>query len=247
MVRNFTMENLLDNSHSTFEDIRGNYVKIRGNIERVMKDAGRTDPVRLMAVTKTVSPDRINFAVELGIDLLGENRVQEYLDKRESYSPAEVHFIGALQTNKVKYIIDKVSMIHSVDSRRLAEEINRRAAQHGIVMDILAEVNIGGEETKSGISAAEVLDFCGGLAELPNIRLRGLMTIPPPGCSEDCFARMQKLFESVKALPWYKDKGQIDTLSMGMSSDYETAVKYGATIIRIGSGLFGYRQGKNPT
>ncbi|MDE7400278.1 MAG: YggS family pyridoxal phosphate-dependent enzyme [Oscillospiraceae bacterium] len=240
------MENLLDNSHSTFEDIRGNYVKIRGNIERAMTDAGRTDSVRLMAVTKTVSPDRINYAVELGVDLLGENRVQEYLDKRESYSPAEVHFIGALQTNKVKYIIDKVSMIHSVDSRHLAEEINRRAAQHGIVMDILAEVNIGEEETKSGISAAEVLDFCGGLAELSNIKLRGLMAIPPPGCSEDCFAHMQKLFESVKTLSQYKDKGQIDTLSMGMSSDYETAVKYGATIIRIGSGLFGYRRSKNP-
>ena len=241
------MEKLLDNSHSTFEDIRGNYTKIRENIERAMTDAGRTDTVRLMAVTKTVDPNRINYAVELGIDLLGETRVQEYLDKRESYSPAEVHFIGALQTNKVKYIIDKVSMIHSADSRHLAEEINRRAAQHGIVMDILAEVNIGGEDTKSGISPTEVEDFCGGLAELPNIRLRGLMTIPPPGCSEDCFARMQRLFESVKALPQYQDKEQIDTLSMGMSSDYETAVKYGATIIRIGSGLFGYRQGKIPT
>lgn len=240
------MEKLLDNSHSTFEDIRGNYTNIRENIERAMTDARRTDKVRLMAVTKTVSPDRINYAVELGIDLLGENRVQEYLDKRESYSPAEVHFIGALQTNKVKYIIDKVSMIHSVDSRHLAEEINRRAAQHGIVMDILAEVNIGGEKTKSGVSAAEVEDFCGGLAELSNIKLRGLMTIPPPGCSEDCFARMRRLFESVKALSQYKNNGQIDTLSMGMSSDYETAVKYGATIVRIGSGLFGYRQSRNP-
>lgn len=240
------MEKLLDNSHSTFEDIRGNYVKIRENIERVMAEAGRDDSVRLMAVTKTVSPDRVNYAVELGIDLLGENRVQEYLDKRESYSAAEVHFIGALQTNKVKYIIDKVSMIHSVDSLHLAEEINRRAAQHGIVMDILAEVNIGGEETKSGVSAAEVLDFCGGLAKLPNIRLRGLMAIPPPGCSEDCFKHMKSLFESVKEMHQYKDKGQIDTLSMGMSADYETAVKYGATIVRIGSGLFGYRQGKNP-
>lgn len=240
------MEKLLDNSHSTFEDIRGNYTKIRENIERAMTDVGRVDSVRLMAVTKTVSPDRINYTVKLGIDLLGENRVQEYLDKRESYLPAEVHFIGALQTNKVKYIIDKVSMIHSVDSRHLAEEINRRAAQHGIVMDILAEVNIGGEETKSGVSTAEVLDFCVGLAELSNIRLRGLMAIPPPGCSEGCFEQMKNLFESVKGLPQYRDKGQIDTLSMGMSSDYETAVKYGATIVRIGSGLFGYRQGKSP-
>lgn len=241
------MGKLLDNSRSTFEDIRENYVKIQENIGRAMTNAHRTDSVRLMAVTKTVSPDRVNCAIGLGIDLLGENRVQEYLEKRESYSTAEVHFIGALQTNKVKYIIDKVSMIHSVDSRHLAEEINRRAAGHGIVMDILAEVNIGGEETKSGVSAGEVLDFCGALAELENIRLRGLMTIPPPGCSEECFARMRELFESVKSLPEYKGKGLVDTLSMGMSADYETAVKYGATIIRIGSGLFGYRQSKIPT
>lgn len=230
------LEKLLSNEQTGFEDIRENYARICENIDRAMKQAGRGDRVRLMAVTKTVSPDRINCAIGLGIDLLGENRVQEFLDKRESYSPAEVHFIGTLQTNKVKYIIDKVSMIHSVDSLRLAEEINRRAGQHGMIMDILAEINIGGEESKSGISPQTARDFCERISELENVRLRGLMTIPPPDCGERCFAEMQELFGSIKSSEFF------DTLSMGMSGDYETAIKYGATIIRIGSGLFGYRK-----
>lgn len=231
-------EELLSNEQTGFEDIRENYARICENMQNAMARAGRSDRVRLMAVTKTVSPDRINCAVGLGIDLLGENRVQEFLDKRESYSPAEIHFIGSLQTNKVKYIIDKVSMIHSVDSLRLAEEINRRAGQHGLVMDILAEVNIGGEESKSGVSPQELMDFCLRLNALENVRLRGLMTIPPPGCGEGRFAEMQGLFAEIRS----GAGDSFDTLSMGMSGDYEAAIKYGATIIRIGSGLFGYRK-----
>ncbi len=234
-------EKLLSNTQTSCADIEENYAQIRANIDRAMREAGRTDSVRLMAVTKTVSPDRINHAIGLGIDLLGENRVQEYLDKRESYAPAEVHFIGGLQTNKVKYIIDKVSMIHSVDSMRLAQEIDRRAAQHGLVMDILAEINIGGEESKGGIPPKEAKAFCEQISGLANVRLRGLMTIPPPGCGERCFAEMQQLFTELKSLP-QKEKAAFDTLSMGMSGDYETAVKYGATIIRVGSALFGYRK-----
>lgn len=233
------MEKLLSNSETSFEDIRENYARISMNISEAMCAAGRTDKVRVMAVTKTVSPERINFAVGLGIDLLGENRVQEFMEKRESYSPVEIHFIGGLQTNKVKYIIDKVSMIHSVDSLHLAEEISRRAQQHGLVMDILAEINIGGEDTKGGISPKETEEFCRRVSELEGVRLRGLMTIPPPGCGEKCFSDMQELFgrmqSEMKELPF-------DTLSMGMSGDYATAVKYGATIVRIGSGLFGYRK-----
>lgn len=232
------MEKLSSNTQTTFEDIRENYLRICDDIA----GSGRSD-VRLMAVTKTVAPERINYAIELGVSLLGENRVQEYLDKRESYKPAEIHFIGGLQTNKVKYIIDKVSMIHSVDSLHLAEEINRRAGQHGIVMDILTEINIGEEETKGGISAKDASEFCGRVAEFPNIRLRGLMTIPPAGCSESVFAKMQELFESLKSeIPHHRDNAGFDTLSMGMSGDYKAAIKYGATIIRIGSGLFGYRK-----
>ena len=169
-------EKLLSNTQTSFDDIKESYARICENIEKAKTAAGRTDDVRLMAVTKTVDPERINYAVGLGIDLLGENRVQEFLDKRESYSPAEVHFIGGLQTNKVKYIIDKVSMIHSVDSVHLAEEISRRAGQHGLDMDILAEINIGGEETKGGITPESAAEFCAQIGELPHIRLRGLMT-----------------------------------------------------------------------
>lgn len=227
----------MDNTQTSFEDVRQNLLEIFEKIESAKARAGRTDKVRVMAVTKTVSPDKINFAVEQGIDLLGENRVQEFLDKWEQYSPAEVHFIGGLQTNKVKYIIDKVSMIHSVDNMRLAEEIDRRAAQHGIVMDILAEINIGGEDTKGGVLPEKAREFCEGLCTLEHVRLRGLMTIPPPCCGEEVFAKMQELFCGLGSS--YKE---FDTLSMGMSGDYETAVKFGATIVRIGSALFGQRK-----
>lgn len=238
------MEKLLSNTQTGFGDIKESYERICADIKKAMAEAGRTDEVKLMAVTKTVTPERINCAVDLGIDLLGENRVQEFLDKRDSYKPAEVHFIGGLQTNKVKYIIDKVTMIHSVDSIKLAQEISRRAGQHGLVMDILAEINIGGEESKGGISPDSVREFCGQLLELPNIRLRGLMTIPPPGCSEEIFAQMQRIFEDIKAEPPQgsgESNFKFDTLSMGMSGDYAAAIRYGSTIIRIGSGLFGYR------
>ncbi len=227
----------MDNTQTSFEDVRQNLLEIFERVESAVARAGRTDKVRVMAVTKTVSPDKINFAIGQGIDLLGENRVQEFLDKREQYSPAEVHFIGGLQTNKVKYIIDKVSMIHSVDNMRLAQEIDRRAAQHGIVMDILAEINIGGEDTKGGVLPEKAREFCGDLGALEHVRLRGLMTIPPPGCGEEVFARMQELFREIGSS--YKE---FDTLSMGMSGDYETAVKFGATIVRIGSALFGQRK-----
>lgn len=238
------MGNLSDNSQISLEEIKENYLKICENIANAAAKANRRDKPRFMAVTKTVAPERINYAIELGVDLLGENRVQEYLDKRESYSDAEVHFIGSLQSNKVKYIIDKVSMIHSVDSPKLAEEINRRAGQHGLVMDILTEINIGEEETKSGISANAAEEFCKQIGELENIRLRGLMCIPPPGCPESVFAEMQELFEKIRSGLSQKETS-FDTLSMGMSEDYETAVKYGATIVRIGSALFGRRKNKN--
>lgn len=235
-------EKLLSNTQTSFDDIKESYARICENIEKAKSAAGRTDNVRLMAVTKTVDPERINYAIGLGIDLLGENRVQEYMDKREQYQPAEVHFIGGLQSNKVKYIIDKVSMIHSVDNLRLAEEISKRAGQHGLVMDILAEINIGEEETKGGVTPESAEEFCAQVRELPHIRLRGLMTIPPPGCGEDTFARMQGLFADLSTDKSVNADGAFDTLSMGMSGDYETAVRHGSTIVRIGSGLFGYRK-----
>lgn len=241
-------EKSLSNSQTNAEDIAENLARIREGVERAKAAANRTDTVRIMAVTKTVSPERVNCAIDMGVDLLGENRVQEYLGKCEQYKPAEVHFIGRLQTNKVKYIIDKVTMIHSVDSIKLAQEIDRRAGEHGVIMDVLAEVNIGGEETKGGADKQAVGELCESIAALPNLRLRGLMAIPPAGCDEKLFSQMQEIFLDIQGKMLhnieYRDKSAFDTLSMGMSGDYEAAVRHGATIIRIGSGLFGYREYK---
>lgn len=226
--------------------VEENYKRLSEKIEAARLKAGRSDEVRFMGVTKTVAPELINHSVELGIRLLGENRVQEFLDKQESYDKrAEVHFIGALQSNKVKYIIDKVSMIHSVDSIKLAQEIDKRAKAHSLTMDILVEINIGGEETKSGISPDKLKAFIEEATELNGIRIRGLMTIPPvniDGSSERYFAKMQEMFEELKAKTAGDSRFLVDTLSMGMSGDFETAIKYGSNIVRIGSLLYGYRK-----
>lgn len=213
---------------------------IRENVGEAAAKCGRNaEDIRIMAVTKTVAPEIINHAIELGIDLLGENRVQEYLSKAEAYSPAEVQFIGGLQTNKVKYIIDSVTMIQSVDSLKLGQEINRLAAKHGKVMDVLCEVNIGGEESKGGIAPDELRSFVSQLAELENIKIRGLMTIPPPSQSDVFLGRMQELFLSLRD---EKIKGaDMQVLSMGMTHDYAQAIEYGSTLVRIGTGLFGAR------
>ena len=195
------------------------------------------DNIRIMAVTKTVAPEAINRAVSLGIDLLGENRVQEYLSKAEQYDKsAEVQFIGHLQTNKVKYIINSVSMIQSVDSLKLGQEISRLAVKNGRVMDILCEVNIGGEDSKSGVAPAELDQLIEELRELEGIRIRGLMTIPPPSDSDIFLGRMKELYDSVSS----RYEG-MDTLSMGMTHDYAEAIRYGSTLVRIGTGLFGAR------
>ena len=225
-----------------YSEVAENLKRIRRNIEETAAKYRPGEEIRLMAVTKTVPYEIVNQVIDDGVTLLGENRVQEFLEKRDAYAPAEVHFIGALQTNKVKYIIDKVSMIHSVDSIHLAEEINRRAMQHGLTMDILAEINIGEEETKSGISSESAKAFCRELDGLSNIRLRGLMTIPPPNCEERLYAEMQELFEGIRGTLSGEKWGAFDTLSMGMSGDYETAIRFGATIVRIGSALFGQRK-----
>ena len=195
------------------------------------------DNIRIMAVTKTVAPEAVNHAVELGIDLLGENRVQEYLSKADFYDKsAEVQFIGHLQTNKVKYIINSVSMIQSVDSLKLGQEISRLAVKNGRTMDILCEVNIGGEDSKSGIAPSELKELMDGLSELEGIRIRGLMTIPPPSDSDIFLGRMKELYDSISS--GYKG---LDTLSMGMTHDYAEAIRYGSTLVRIGTGLFGAR------
>ncbi|MCR4888353.1 MAG: YggS family pyridoxal phosphate-dependent enzyme [Ruminococcus sp.] len=224
-----------------YKYVSDNLTAIRENIAEAADKCGRKpEDVRIMAVTKTVAPEIVNHAVSLGISLLGENRVQEFQSKQEAYdSSAEIHFIGHLQTNKVKYIIEPMSMIQSVDSVKLAAEINRLAAAHNKVMDVLCEVNIGGEESKSGTAPGELLSLLEQAAEMEHIRVKGLMTIPPPSQSDIFLGRMEELFGDIKTR---NINGiSMEVLSMGMTHDYAEAVKHGSTIVRIGTGLFGAR------
>jgi len=220
-------------------DISENIKRVRFNVEEAKAKYRKPgDTVRIMAVTKTVPYERVNLAVKEGLTLLGENRVQEYLEKKDFYDKrAEVHFIGHLQSNKVKYITDSVTLIHSADSAKLAAEINRCAAKNGRTADILIEVNIGGEQSKSGVSPEGLSELVCEVSEMKNIRVKGLMTIPPVGQSERAFDKMRTLFEDIKS-----EYPNMDILSMGMSADYVTAVKYGSNIVRIGSGIFGSRK-----
>ncbi len=221
--------------------VDANLAVIRENIREAADSCGRNaDDIRIMAVTKTVAPETVNRAVELGVDLLGENRVQEFLSKQEAYdSSAEIHFIGHLQTNKVKYIIGPMTMIQSVDSVKLAAEINRLASAHNKIMDILCEVNIGGEDSKSGIAPDGLVGLLEQAASMENLRVRGLMTIPPPASGDLFLGRMEELFRNVR------DRGiegvSMEVLSMGMTHDYAEAVRHGSTLVRIGTGLFGAR------
>lgn len=227
-----------------FPEILDNIKEITEKVENAKaKYRSADDEISIMAVTKTVPPEKINFAIENGFTLLGENRVQEYLSKKDSYDKsASVHFIGHLQTNKVKYIINEVSLIQSVDSIKLASEIDRLAKKNNRVMDVLVEVNIGEEESKSGVSEEELSQLVMQISELENVHVKGLMAIPPIGADESVFARMNELFLSLKE----KDISGVDmqTLSMGMSGDYETAIKHGSTLVRIGTRLFGARNYK---
>ncbi|HBN11792.1 MAG TPA: YggS family pyridoxal phosphate-dependent enzyme [Ruminococcus sp.] len=217
------------------------------NLKRIFHNVGEAkakyrspdDNIRIMAVTKTVAPEKVNYALSKGLDLIGENRVQEYLSKKDFYDDAEIHFIGHLQTNKVKYIADSVSVIQSVDSLKLASEINRCAKKIGKVQDILIEVNIGGEESKSGIPADKAEELILQVSELDNINVRGMMTIPPALDSEEFLYKMQCLYIDICSKKI--DNINMDILSMGMSGDYAPAVKYGSNILRIGRAIFGER------
>lgn len=223
-------------------EISENIKRIRYNVEEAKAKYRKPDEtVRIMAVTKTVPYERVNAAVNEGITLLGENRVQEYLEKKDFYDKkAEINFIGHLQSNKIKYIIDSVTMIHSVDSVRLASEIDRYAEKSGRCMDVLIEVNIGGEESKSGVLPDRLDELLGGVSELKNIRVKGLMSIPPIGKSEESFERLRRIFDDLKSARY--ENIEMDILSAGMSADYVSAVKYGSNIVRIGSGIFGSRK-----
>ncbi len=220
---------------------------VRDEIERAEEKAGRAcGDVLLLAATKTVSAEDINYAVrEGGITDIGENRVQELLSKYDSLDRdhMKIHFIGTLQTNKVKYIIDKVDLIHSVDSVKLAREINRRAEAIGKVQDILLEYNSGSEENKSGFSAQELYAALPEIASLPHVRLCGIMTIAPK-CADEAeyckfFAKTYQIFIDISQKKPHNSN--VSVLSMGMSDSFAPAIACGATVVRVGSKIFGAR------
>lgn len=238
------MEKLL--IEERFSNIDYNISVIKDRIAEAAIKSGRSEKdVRLMAVTKTVEPIFINKAIENGIDLIGENKVQEFLGKKDflELSHCEAHLIGHLQTNKVRQIVGQVSMIQSVDSVRLANEISKRSEAAGIVSPCLVEVNIGDEESKSGISFDELYELVHEISYMKGIKVNGLMTIPP--ICEDMvlldkyFSKMHRLFIDIKDKKL--DNVDMDVLSMGMSSDYERAILNGSTLVRVGTALFGRR------
>ncbi len=224
-----------------FGDINENIKAIEYNIGEARVKSGREhDDIRVMAVTKTVPTERVNYAIRRGFTLLGENRVQEYLGKRDAYDKsAEIQFIGHLQSNKVKYIINDVSLIQSVDSISLAKEIARLAQKNSITMNILCEVNIGLEDSKTGFSPDNIKEAVYQLSEIEGIKIKGLMTIPPPQSSNVYLKRMQRLYSDMRSE--HIPNVDMDILSMGMSGDYFDAVLYGSNMLRIGSALFGAR------
>ena len=225
--------------------IKENIEKINSVKNAAARRAGRDgSEILLCAVTKTHPASDINEAIDAGITDIGENKVQEILDKYDEVKPVRWHMIGHLQTNKVKYIIDKVSLIHSVDSYKLAEEINKRAAQHGIVMDILIQVNSAMEESKFGITTDETDSLIEEiLKNCPNIRIRGLMCIAPfaenPGDAAKYFRAVKEIYDRYADVP--REGLDFKYLSMGMSNDFETAIAEGSNLIRIGTAIFGAR------
>lgn len=230
----------------SYDDVRDHLREIEQTIAETCLKAGRQpQDVTLLGVTKTVPPDRINAAIEAGLCHIGENRVQEYLGKRDelNLSGVEVHLIGHLQTNKVSHIVGTVDMIESVDSVHLARAIHEASLKLNRTTDVLVEVNIGGEEAKSGTSPEELTDFLGNIGAFSGIRVRGLMTVPPILETEKekraVFSQMYKLFIDIKAKTI--DNVSMDILSMGMSADYREAILEGSTVVRVGTALFGRR------
>ncbi|MBR5262544.1 MAG: YggS family pyridoxal phosphate-dependent enzyme [Clostridia bacterium] len=229
-----------------FNDIEENYKVIMNNIGEAAVKSGRApEDIRFMAVTKTVDSIFINHALSLGIDLIGENRVQEYLGKRDELKldGVERHLIGHLQTNKVRQIVGEVDMIDGVDSIRVAKEIGKVSQKKGIITDVLVEVNIGGEESKFGLDPSQLYETVCEISEIEGIKINGLMAIPPICTNEDenrkFFANMYTMFLDIKAKKL--DNVNMNILSMGMSDDYAAAILEGSTMVRVGSSLFGRR------
>ena len=223
--------------------VRENVARIRDKIAAAKASAGREDDVLLLAAIKSADVGEVNYIHgELGIHDVGENRVQQLLERYDALNKEglNIHFIGKLQTNKVKYIIDKVCMIHSLDSLKLAAEIDKQAKKHGLVMDVLVEINSGEEENKSGIMPSEAESFCEALRDFSGLRLRGFMTMAPKCEEKDeynkYFSQTYKLVLDI----WTKKLHNIDRpiISMGMSESFEEAIACGSNLVRVGRGMF---------
>ena len=225
--------------------ITQNYDKVLENIKSACKSSGRKESeVTLIAVSKTKPVSDIQELYNHGVRVFGENKVQELCDKYEEL-PKDIkwHMIGHLQRNKVKYIIDKVELIHSVDSVRLARQIEEEAAKKNVRVDILIEVNVAGEESKFGLKTEEVPDIVTQIAGFPHVSIKGLMTIPPfaenPEDNRKYFNKLKQLAVDIKAKNI--DNVSMDKLSMGMTGDYTAAVTEGSSYVRVGTGIFGER------
>ncbi len=226
--------------------IAENVAAVKAGIRAAAVAAGR-DPasVQLVAATKMNDADRVRQAIAAGVDICGENRVQEMLEKNRqgAYEGAPLHFIGHLQKNKVKQVVGLASLIHGADSRELLEVISRTALNRGLVQDVLLEVNIGEEASKSGFRPEEIPGVLEYVSTLPGLRVRGLMAIPPicafPEENRPFFCRMEKLFVDNGEKKY--DNVSMDFLSMGMSGDYTEAVACGANLVRVGTAIFGAR------
>ena len=225
--------------------IKDQLQEVEKRIQAACDRAGRKrEEVTLIAVSKTKPVETLQEAYDLGVRIFGENKVQELTAKYEAL-PKDIHWhmIGHLQTNKVKYIIDKAELIHSVDSLKLAETIEKEAAKHDLIADILVEVNVAEEESKFGMKMEEVIPFVEKVSAFPHVRVRGLMTIAPfvedPEENRSIFADLHKLYIDIKKKN--HDNDTVSVLSMGMTNDFEVAIEEGATMVRIGTAIFGER------
>ncbi len=226
--------------------IADNVAAIKEKMRAAAIAAGRNpSEILLCAATKMNGTDAVRQAIAAGVDCCGENRVQELVQKQaeQAYEGAPVHFIGHLQTNKVRQVVGKVDLIQSVDSLRLLEAINKEAAKQGIIQDILLEINVGQEESKTGFILDEMSGILPDLGKYGNIRVRGLMAIPPisqnPGDNCKFFEKICKLSVDISVKKY--DNISVDVLSMGMSDDYADAIACGSTMIRVGTAIFGAR------
>jgi len=242
MTENSLVDLSIEQRKRIFDD---NFADIKNRISVAAAKSGRKpEDIYLLAATKTIDIEVINYAISCGLNLVGENRVQEFLSKKDFLLPSvEKHFIGHLQSNKAKDIVGEVSLIHSVHSVKLAKIIGDLSVKKGIITDILLEVNIGNEESKSGFSAEEVLEKLKEISKIDGVFVRGLMTIPPI-CdnyqkNRTYFKEMSNLFLDIQGKKI--DNSNMEFLSMGMSDDFEIAIEEGANIVRIGTALFGKR------